>query len=234
MTHAELERAIGFVQRHRFSILLGFMTLFLVSLPIAHQRHWQQGHLWQDISDAFFYSLLMISAIYSVERARSLVRLAIVLVVCGILARSAFLLLQQAELFVLYHVLNIGFLALVVYSLLLFLFRSRCVDGNMISASLCCYLLLGLLWANFYSLAAFLQPDAFAMGGVEGTMHFGIQGSIQPVYYSFVTLTTLGYGDIQPTVPLTQMLAIVEALLGQLYLVVIVARLVGLHIAQEK
>ena len=54
-----------------------------------------------------------------------------------------------------------------------------------------------------------------------------------PIYYSFVTLSTLGYGDIVPKVSAARMLAAVEAITGQLYLAVLVARLVGLHISQS-
>jgi hypothetical protein len=61
-------------------------------------------------------------------------------------------------------------------------------------------------------------------------------GTGQPVgvlYFSFVTLTTLGYGDVVPTSPVTRTLASLEAITGQLYLTVLVARLVGLHIAES-
>ncbi len=67
----------------------------------------------------------------------------------------------------------------------------------------------------------------------EGQMRFGGKQSIYPVYFSFVTLTTLGYGDIVPTSATARMLAAAEAVTGQLYLAVLVARLVGLHISQS-
>lgn len=54
-----------------------------------------------------------------------------------------------------------------------------------------------------------------------------------PIYYSFVTMTTLGYGDIVPTNPASRMLSVLQALTGQLYLVVLVARIVGLHITHS-
>ena len=63
-------------------------------------------------------------------------------------------------------------------------------------------------------------------------MRFGGEHSVNPLYYSFVTLTTLGYGDISPASSMARMLAAIEAVVGQVYLTVLVARLVGLHIAQ--
>ena len=64
-------------------------------------------------------------------------------------------------------------------------------------------------------------------------MRFGGGQSIFPIYYSFVTLTTLGYGDIVPTSAIARMFSAIEAVTGQLYLAVLVAQLVGLHISQS-
>jgi len=61
-------------------------------------------------------------------------------------------------------------------------------------------------------------------------MRLGGRQSVFPLYYSFVTMTTLGYGDIVPRSSSARMFAAIEALMGQLYLAVLVARLVGLHI----
>ncbi len=66
---------------------------------------------------------------------------------------------------------------------------------------------------------------------VKREMVFGGEKSLIPMYYSFVALTTLGYGNIVPVSPPARILAILEATLGQIYLTVLVARLVGLHIA---
>jgi len=133
------------------------------------------------------------------------------------------------------HVLSILLLGYTVVVLLGFLFRVRRVTGNMISASLCAYLILGVLWANVFSLVAILQSDAFHFSFAEdaaGAMRFGTEQTVLPLYYSFVTMTTLGYGDIVPISSAARMLASIAAIVGQFYLAVLVARLVGLHIAQ--
>jgi len=67
----------------------------------------------------------------------------------------------------------------------------------------------------------------------ELAIHFGDQHTATAIYFSFVTLTTLGYGDITPVSMPARMLTTAEALIGQLYLVILVARLVGLHISTE-
>jgi hypothetical protein len=64
-------------------------------------------------------------------------------------------------------------------------------------------------------------------------MRFGGEQSLYPIYFSLVTMTTLGYGDITPDSDTSRMLASMEAVIGQIYLAVLVARLVGLQIAQS-
>ena len=114
------------------------------------------------------------------------------------------------------------------------------VTGDRISAAICVYLLMGFLWAYVYGLIESLSPGSFKLLPVEiqpgeGALVASFPGRefSQLVYFSFVTITTLGYGDITPANPLTRVLTTVEALMGQIYLVVLVARLVGLHIAHS-
>jgi hypothetical protein len=92
----------------------------------------------------------------------------------------------------------------------------------MIVGGICIYLLIGILWTVLYGLVRTWNPDAIVLR--EGASLF---------YFSFTTLTTLGYGDITPAVKLAQDLAIMEAITGQVYLAIFIARLVGLHIAHE-
>ena len=99
----------------------------------------------------------------------------------------------------------------------------------MIVASLCAYLLLAVWFTNAYSLINIVDPSSFRVLS-EPSNSFGDTADGLALYYSIVTLTTLGYGDIVPTNSFARMLAAVEAIVGQIYLVVLVARLVGMHI----
>ena len=87
------------------------------------------------------------------------------------------------------------------------------------------YLLMVLLWAVLYELAFLFNPNSIA--APEGG------GDVFPqlVYFSYTTLTTLGYGDIAPRGLVVRNLAILEALLGQIFLTVFIARLVGLYVS---
>ena len=93
----------------------------------------------------------------------------------------------------------------------------------------------GVLWAILCSLLEVLQPGSYALNDAQksGLMRFGSENTSYSVYYSFVTMTTLGFGDIMPVSPMARMFAALEAVMGQVYLAVLVARLVGLHVAQS-
>ena len=94
------------------------------------------------------------------------------------------------------------------------------------------YLLLGLIWFQAYYVIALFAPEAFS---IQGSLAPGDLESIKPplLYFSFITLTTLGYGDIVAVHPMARMLVIAEAMIGQLFPAVLLARLVSLH-AQKK
>lgn len=123
---------------------------------------------------------------------------------------------------------GIAFLAFLVVVILLFIFGEHEVTTNVIYASIVVYLLIAIMWAFVYSVLESIQPGSFTIG--EGQIDIGKRLYI---YYSFVTITTLGYGDITPTTDLANSFSFLEAITGQLYLTILIARLVGIQIAQS-
>jgi hypothetical protein len=101
------------------------------------------------------------------------------------------------------------------------------IDGNKIIGSLSLYMLLGLIWAVIYLLLLAMDPTAFS--GIETAQWQ--QSFSRVAYYSFVTLTTLGYGDILPTNHLSEFFVYLEAIIGVFYMAIIVASLISLHLA---
>jgi voltage-gated potassium channel len=115
------------------------------------------------------------------------------------------------------------------------LFIARHLTFDSILGAVCGYLFLGLAWAVLYSMIEGFRPGSFEIGPklVTGS------DPARPLphvltYYSFVTLTTVGYGDISPVSPATRTLAWVEAVTGQFYMAVIVAGLVSVMAAKGK
>jgi hypothetical protein len=101
-------------------------------------------------------------------------------------------------------------------------FRSGAVNIHRIQGAVAAYLLLGLAWALAYELVDLLAAGAFSGTGSAGPARSRF------VYFSFVTLTTVGYGDVTPVHPAARSLALTEALTGQLYPAILLARLVSL------
>ena len=121
--------------------------------------------------------------------------------------------------------LSVLLAVLATIAALRFALRGRKVDSERLCAALSAYLLAGLCFGIVYFQVEQLRPGSFAIGGAATKLS---QLDLQTAFYfSFVTLTTLGYGDISPLTPTTRGVAISEAILGQLYLAVLVARLVG-------
>lgn len=122
-------------------------------------------------------------------------------------------------------------LYLMVIRLFLFqIFRAPEVTLDTIGMALCTYVLLGALWMLFYTPILTLDPEAFAFNTAVVP---GAEGKTL-TYFSYVTLTTLGYGDIVPVSDLARSLAILEALTGTLFLAVLISRLVGKYRSSTK
>lgn len=104
------------------------------------------------------------------------------------------------------------------------------VTRQTVLGAICGYLMIGFVFAFVYAGLTFVMPDAIAVGGqpLDSEQVTNLDKHVSELaYFSFITLATVGYGDIVPVSPLARSLAVVEALLGQLYLAAFVARLVG-------
>jgi len=119
---------------------------------------------------------------------------------------------------------GIFFVVFVIVRLLRSVLNALSVTTEVLCASLAAYLFLGFLWTLAYWLVAELIPNAFAFSGGDKTL----QGS-NGLYFSFITLATVGYGDIAPVAKVARMLAASEAITGLLYVAVLIARLVSLQ-----
>lgn len=103
------------------------------------------------------------------------------------------------------------------------------IDANMLMGSICVYILVGICWGIFYYFEAVIHPGAFNGINIESNK----QQFTELLYYSYVTLSTLGYGDITPVTPIARTLAFLEALFGQFYIAILVASFVGMHLTSK-
>jgi hypothetical protein len=119
------------------------------------------------------------------------------------------------------------FLLFLVGHLLRFILRAKVVDSEVLCAGVAGYLTLGLLWSFAYILVARLVPGSFVFSAGPDTSH-AMKG-FTALYFSFITLCTVGYGEIVPVAGAARMLAILEAMCGTFYMALLIARLVAMY-----
>ncbi len=121
------------------------------------------------------------------------------------------------------------FLLLVLVSVLGDVLRARRVTADTVMGAACVYILMGVAWGYLFDIVEWLEPGSFVLSA-DALADSAVR-SAQLTYFSFITLTTVGYGDITPLTPAARVFSMVEGLIGQLYIAILIARLVGLHTA---
>jgi hypothetical protein len=188
------------------------------------------------VLDIVFLVILLTSILLISERKK-------VFVISLILALTAF-----GSTVLNYFLLNVSlqlaavsvyglFFILMAVTILSKIMKTRKVTTETIYASLCVYLLLGIIWTMLFSVIEIIEPGSFLSGGGPVADFHGdpVKRNVFAnfIYYSFVTLTTLGYGDITPVSPIARSLSALEAVIGQIYIAVLIAGLVGMHISHS-
>lgn len=204
--------------RANLSFFLGLLVLFVFILPLTSlvEKHFS---LYVDVG----YSLLLISGIAIGWRNSWLFYVGATAGVAGLIIRWGGWWYPPISRF-----REPATLVAIIFLILLLVvrvFRKGPVSGSRLQGAVALYLLLGLLWAHAYVIFDRDHPNSFAS---EGPTPPTVAGW---TYFSFITLTTVGYGDIIPKAPAARMLAVGEALCGQMYLAVMLARLVALQVS---
>ena len=217
-----------------FTILLIGLFLFLLMAPLG----WLiRTHTFSEIGSALMVSVLSIDILFAawIASARRRDRtIAFALAAPSLVAYAACLVVGGNRLWAAAHTLGILFLGHAMIVVARYVFTAKRVSWNTVSAALCIYLLFGIAYGLLYCLLFILDTNSFSFSLRDGTPGlFESESLITGIYYSLVTMTTLGYGDVVPATALTRMAAAVQALLGQLYVAVLVARLVGMQVADS-
>ncbi len=175
-----------------------------------------------------FITTILISGVYSVSKKKYVLLTAVFLSIPFFASIWTDYFVKVPSLILVGESFGILFMAFMVIVILSLIFRGQEVTGNTINAAIVAYLLLALMWAFIFSVLESICPGSFSIS--ESQIEVG-----RPlfIYYSLVTITTLGYGDITPLTAQANAFSSLEAVIGQIYLVVTVARLVGINIAQS-
>jgi hypothetical protein len=213
----------------RFLFLLVSMLLLFFFYPFFERS--TAGTLILDIVFLF----ILLSSIYAISERKNVFFILLVLafVGFGLTVLNYFLMTASFRLVI---VSAYGlFFAVMAVAILSIIIKAKRVTTETIYAAICVYLLLGVIWMMLFSAIEIIEPGSFLSGGAPVVDLSGepVRRNVFAsfIYYSFVTITTLGYGDITPASPIARSLSSLEAVVGQLYIAVLIARLVGMHIA---
>jgi voltage-gated potassium channel len=179
-----------------------------------------------DIIVSILLSLVLLCAVLAVAERKRVFVIAIVLAIPAIAGRWVSHFRPDLVPPPMFLTAGLVLIAFVVANLLRFVLRAPSVNMEVLCASISAYLMLGLLWTVAYWLVDQLTPGAFAFNTNDGRQ--SIHG-FNAFYFSFVTLSTVGFGDITPVSKVARMLAAMEAITGLLYVAVLIARLVALY-----
>ena len=211
--------------RHSFAWFLASLALLLVASPVV--EHWPNGALIESV----LLSVAMMFAVPAIGGRRRRLIWANVLLIPALLGKWANFWrpdLAPPELFLGTAILFVGF---VVLNILGYILRAPRVSSEILCAAIANYLMLGLLWSFAYTLIASAGPDAFAFSTGAESSH--VMKGFNSIYFSFATLSTIGYGDISPVAGGARMLAVAEAVVGMFYVTMLIARLVSLYSAGD-
>lgn len=207
--------------RH-LTLLLSILLLFIVSPIVVELRH---GVLVLNIVGAG----ILLAATYAISERKRLFHVAVILTAISIIGTSLLLAYPKTWIVVVSHVSIVVLITFFIVTILDAVLRAGRITADRIFAAVCVYMLIGYAWAFAYTILEELQPGSFSVPP-ETVRNDYVGRVMQLRYYSFMTLTSVGYGDIVPRAPAARTMAMLEAITGQFYLVALIGRLIGLHI----
>jgi hypothetical protein len=219
---ADRPAQIGFRRFSTVEFLVALVLLF-VAAPVVDKLPYGRS------VETALMTLVLVSGVLAVGRSHRTLLWAMVLVLPAVVGRWTNHFWPELVPVEISLVAGLLFLIFLVVQFLRFILSAPRVNAEVMYAGISVYLLLGLSWMFAYQIVARLVPGSFAFNaGPTGQTMDGFTA----YYFSFVTLTTVGYGDITPVTNGARALAAMEAMTGTLYLAVLISRLVALYSSQ--
>lgn len=202
------------------------LTTLLANFVLAPFLRGNTGELV--LSGIFLYSIILIVKTFSLRPIlfRFFSSIAILAFILEVIGRLKLYDSVELYIFLIQGVFALYLAAAVYFILRDILFTNR-VTVDIIRGGICVYFLIGFVWALLYGIVASLDSQAFSQSLIE------TESYAKSVYFSFTTLTTLGYGDIIPVSPWAKMLTNLEAIVGELYPAILISTLVNDYLSQR-
>ena len=208
--------------KERFLILICLILGLLVLVPILNR--FVTARIFLDI----FLTAIVISMVYTISHKKRYVITGVLFAIVMLASLWLQYFFQNKGIAAIAMITGIIFISVVIASILGFMFKSEMINREIIYQAILLYLLAALSWAFLYTFLELVDPASFNIDLDQPQSYLLVFQ-----YYSFVTITTLGYGDITPVTEVAKAFSVLEAIVGQLYLVVVVAWLVGMHVSSK-
>ncbi|HEY5346131.1 MAG TPA: potassium channel family protein [Verrucomicrobiae bacterium] len=213
---------------------LGALILMLIASPFLDELKYGPE------IDVALATLVLVLGMLAVSHSRKTFGLGVALLIPAVVVRWLDHFQPHLLLLPVQNVTALLFMVFVEWQLLHFIFRTRHVNSEVLCAGISGYLLLGVLWMSAYMLVSRLNPVDLALVPPQlGAFAFNIApaaahplSQFDAYYFSFITLSTVGYGDITPLSRGARTLAMLEAMTGTLYMALLISRLVALYSSQ--
>ncbi len=222
MVEKSFNSSIQTTFKGRFIFLLISLLCFLVVSPLL------SGFLGLRVLLDIFLTAIFITALYSFSQKKHFFLIGTLLALPMLAAIWSTYFVKIPFTYLAGQCFGIVFIAFMVVTILSFVLKQYEITLDVIYGAVVVYLLTAIMWAFIFRVIEVLQPGSFTI-----TQGLGEETRLTFIYYSVVTITTLGYGDITPVTDIARSFSALEAVVGQIYLVVLVARLVGINIAQS-
>ncbi len=214
------------MQNNNFSYLLIALLIFIIGVPITYDLEL----ISMRVSRVVGITCVLAIGIWSLRGLGKLYSIGMLVAVVGIVVNILSFVRESDALHITSHVFLFVFLSLAIFNTMRQVAVGTEINPNRIVGAICVYLLLGVIWSIFYLVIEFFEPGSFR----------GLTEAASPawnpdwIYFSFVTITTLGYGDITPLTQTARSFAFAEAVVGQFYIAVLVAGLVSAYISARQ
>ena len=213
------------MSRHKYEILLGAQLLLSFISPLFSATPYARSVV--DLA----ITIVFLSAIIVIANTRKHLIIGLVLMIPSLIVIWGIKLYHVESLETISLVGSALFFCYIAVLILIEIFRAEMVTVNIIAAGISVYLFFGNICGLLYAIIGHVDPGAFNIPAATASYLGSDAANIgSAMYFSFVTLTTLGYGDITPVNTFARSLAFLEAALGKIYLTVLIASLVGVHI----
>jgi hypothetical protein len=219
MAFERARRKVVSVFAHRCVYLFTALLLLIVAVPFLEDLAW--GRVILNTISVF----ILFAAAVAVSDSRVCFALAVILGVATIACQVAAFVQWEPQLLLLSRGLGAAFYFLTVSYLLAYVLRREVLTLDKLYGAAAAFLMLGLIWAYFYSIVLYFYPGGLAVGNTPiETVKIS-----EILYFSFTVLTSTGFGDITAVHPIARMLCVLEQVTGVLFIAILIARLAGTY-----